>query len=50
MTTICLFCVSAHMKNVQDKLCPFLKLVKSEKLSNCQFIEYVQCYYEIIMK
>lgn len=45
-----LYCISAHMKSVQDKLCPFLKLVKSENLPKCQFTDYVQCYYEIIMK
>lgn len=38
------------MKCVQEELCPISKLVKSGDLQNCPFTEYIQFYYEIIMK
>uniref|UniRef100_A0A2S2R6H5 Something about silencing protein 10 n=1 Tax=Sipha flava TaxID=143950 RepID=A0A2S2R6H5_9HEMI len=38
-----------HMKIVQDKLYPFLKFSKLQNLPRCNFTEYVQCYYEIVM-
>lgn len=38
------------MKSVQEKIIPLLKLVKSGDIAKCDFTEYVQCYYEIIMK
>lgn len=44
------YCILDHMGSVQEKLSPFLKLVKSGILPKSRFTEYVQCYYEIIMK
>lgn len=40
----------AHMSNAQETLSPFLKLIKSRNIAKSQFSEYVQCYYEIILK
>jgi len=39
----------SHMGSAQEKLCPFLKLVKSGDITKSRFTEYVQCYYEIIL-
>jgi len=35
---------------VQEKLSPFLKLVRSEDIPKSRFTEYIQCYFEIILK
>lgn len=42
--------IIAYMGSVQDKLSPFLKLVKSGNIPKSRFTEYTQCYYEIILK
>ncbi|KAL4091026.1 hypothetical protein QTP88_025768 [Uroleucon formosanum] len=38
-----------YMGSVQDKLSPFLKLVKSGDIPKSQFTDYIQCYCEIIL-
>lgn len=38
-----------YMGSVQEKLSPFLKLVRSGDLPKSRFTEYTQCYYEIIL-
>lgn len=47
---IVIYFILAHMKNAQEKLSPLLKLVKSGDVTKTKFTEFVQCYYEIILK
>jgi len=42
--------IIAYMGRVQEKLSPFLKLVRSGDLPKSRFTEYTQCYFEIILK
>ncbi|KAF0756338.1 something about silencing protein 10 [Aphis craccivora] len=38
-----------YMGRVQEKLSPFLKLVRSGDIPKSRFTEYTQCYFEIIL-
>lgn len=51
MFLIIVYCIIvAHMRNAQEKISPLLKLVKSGDVTKTKFTEFVQCYYEIILK